>query len=106
METFCKTIPRSSRIGCPKHDCGGFAEKPDSPFTIPAIHGIIASSRTQGTLSRPEGKIMYEIHDSYGAPQCGCDIIVCDGWGAVEEYFEDGEAMERLEMGYAVIVER
>lgn len=46
---------------------------------------------------------MYEIHDCYGAPQCGCDIITCETWGEVEEYFEDADAMERLETGYAII---
>ena len=48
---------------------------------------------------------MYEIHDSYGMPQCGCDIIVCDSFLEVEEYFEDDAAMERLRMGYATIKE-
>lgn len=48
---------------------------------------------------------MYEIHDSYGMPQAGCDIISCDDWHEVEAYFEDDAAMERLRMGYATIKE-
>ena len=47
---------------------------------------------------------MYEIHDCYGMPQAGCDIITCDFWWEVEEYFEVDAAMERLRMGYASIV--
>ena len=47
----------------------------------------------------------YEIHDSYGMPQAGCDIIVCEDFWEAEEYFEDDAAMERLRMGYAFIRE-
>ena len=48
---------------------------------------------------------MYQIQDSHGVPQCGCEFIDCETWEEVEAYFEDSEAMERLEMGYATIVE-
>jgi hypothetical protein len=46
---------------------------------------------------------MYKIHDCYGAPQCGWDVIECKFWYEVEEYFDDEAAMERLNMGYASI---
>ena len=48
---------------------------------------------------------MYEIHDSYGAPQCGVWVEYCEDWHEVESYFEDDSAMERLRMGYATIKE-
>lgn len=49
---------------------------------------------------------MFEIHDCYGAPQCGYDVIVVDTWEEVEEYFcYDDDAAERLEMGYADWIE-
>lgn len=48
--------------------------------------------------------VAYEIHDCYGVPQCGCWITYCADWSEVESYFEDADAMERLEMGYATVV--
>ena len=48
---------------------------------------------------------MYEIHDCHWLPQCGCDVVVCDTWQEVEAYFEDDDAMERLRMGYARVVD-
>lgn len=52
-----------------------------------------------------KGYAMFEIHDSYGIPQCGCEIIKCETWEDVEEYFNNDEALKRLAWGYATIVE-
>lgn len=49
--------------------------------------------------------VAYEIHDSFGCPQCGVWIEYCETWSEVEAYFEDDDAMERLEMGYAIVKE-
>lgn len=48
---------------------------------------------------------VYEIHDTFGAPQCGCWVEYCSDWSEVEAYFEDADAAERLAEGYAAIVE-
>lgn len=49
---------------------------------------------------------MYEIHDTYGAPQCGCEVIRFESWYEVEDYInEHHDVTERLEEGYATIVE-
>lgn len=48
----------------------------------------------------------YEIHDSKGAPQCGCEITKFDEWYEVEEYLEaHPDVYERIRNGYATIVE-
>lgn len=49
--------------------------------------------------------VAYEIHDSYGCPQCGVWVEYCETWFEVEEYFEDEDAEARLHEGYAIIVE-
>ena len=49
--------------------------------------------------------VQYLIYDCHGLPQCGCDVIECQLWCEVEEYFEDEEALERLHDGYARIEE-
>lgn len=49
---------------------------------------------------------MYEIHDTYGAPQCGCEIIRFEEWYELEEYLDaNPDVMERIEGGYAAIKE-
>lgn len=49
----------------------------------------------------------YEVHDTHGAPQCGCEVIRFDEWWELEEYLDESpDLMERLEEGYAFIVER
>ena len=48
----------------------------------------------------------YEIHDSHGAPQCGCEIIRFEEWYEVEEYLDEHpDVMERIDQMYATIVE-
>ena len=50
---------------------------------------------------------MYEIHDTYGAPQCGVEIVKFDYWYELEEYLDQHpEVNERIENGYATICER
>lgn len=47
----------------------------------------------------------YEIHDSHGLPQCGCEVIQFETWGELEEYLDaNPEVMERIEEMYATIV--
>lgn len=48
---------------------------------------------------------MYEIRDTYGLPQCGCEAVACETWEDVEAYFENEDAYERLQEGYASIQE-
>lgn len=51
-----------------------------------------------------EKTVRYIIRDNHGAPQCGCDVIECEYWDEVEEYFcYDDDALERLDHGYASI---
>lgn len=47
----------------------------------------------------------YKIYDTFGAPQCGCEVIEFESWHEVEEYFEGEDACERLHEGYAYIEE-
>lgn len=52
------------------------------------------------------GKMRYEVHDTYGAPQCGCEVRKFAEWWEVEEYLESNpEVLYRIEEGYATIVE-
>lgn len=49
---------------------------------------------------------MYEIHDSYGVPQCGVDIKSFDDWYELQEYIEVHEDVyNRICEGYAIIIE-
>lgn len=52
-----------------------------------------------------KGYTMFEIHDSYGVPQCGYEVTKYETWEDVEEYFANDEALERLALGYAIIIE-
>ena len=48
----------------------------------------------------------YEIHDSHGAPQCGCETIRFDEWWEVEDYLDlNPEVADRIAEMYAEIVE-
>ena len=48
----------------------------------------------------------YQIQDSHGAPQCGCEIIDFGDWWEVEEYLDANlEVVERISEGYALIKE-
>ena len=48
----------------------------------------------------------YEIHDSHGMPQCGCEITKFDEWYEVEEYLDEHpDVAERIGEMYATIVE-
>lgn len=48
----------------------------------------------------------YQIHDTYGAPQCGCEIVEFASWWELEDYIENTEGLfERIKNGYAVIKE-
>lgn len=49
--------------------------------------------------------IMYKIEDNHGLPMCGYETIICNTWEDVETYFEDEDAMARLDEGYARIIE-
>lgn len=49
----------------------------------------------------------YEIHDTHGAPQCGCEVIAFETWWELEEYLDEHpDVMERIHEMYATIVER
>lgn len=51
--------------------------------------------------------MFYEIHDSHGMPQCGCDVKRFTEWYDVEEYVEmNPNIMERFDEMYATIIER
>lgn len=48
----------------------------------------------------------YELHDSHGMPQCGCEVLSFETLGEVIELIEEDAAlMERIDGGYATIVE-
>lgn len=48
----------------------------------------------------------YQIQDSHGAPQCGCEVIDFGEWWEVEEYLDaNPEVVERISEGYALIKE-
>lgn len=48
---------------------------------------------------------MFEIHDSYGYPQCGCEITTFDEWYELEEYIDaNPDVLERIYEGYATII--
>ena len=45
------------------------------------ISPIMASSENaRGVFNDRLEDTMFEIHDCYGAPQCGYDVIVVDTW--------------------------
>ncbi len=49
----------------------------------------------------------YEIHDSHGAPQCGCEVTRFDDSYAMDDYLCDHpDVCERINEGYATIVEK
>ena len=51
--------------------------------------------------------MFYELHDSHGAPQCGCEIIRFADRYELDDYLDfKQDVCERIESGYAVIVER
>lgn len=51
--------------------------------------------------------MFYEIHDTYGAPQCGCEVTRFAEWWEVEEYLDRYPGvMERVHDMYATITER
>lgn len=48
----------------------------------------------------------YEIHDSHGAPQCGCEIVKFDSDWDMDDYLEEHpDVYERIREGYATVVE-
>jgi len=48
----------------------------------------------------------YEIHDSHGAPQCGCEIVTFDTCWDLDDYLDEHpDVYERISDGYATIVE-
>lgn len=50
--------------------------------------------------------MIYEIRDSYGAPQCKYESVQFATWLDLEEYIYDTDGLaDRLADGYAVIVE-
>lgn len=57
--------------------------------------------------ARMEGIIMaYQIHDSYWAPQCGCEVTTFEEFYEMEDYLDaNPDVMERIREGYATITE-
>lgn len=48
----------------------------------------------------------YELHDSRGLPQCGCEVTSFDTWWELEDHLDSHpDVMERIEEMYATIVE-
>lgn len=48
----------------------------------------------------------YEIHDSHGAPQCGCEVLRFDTWWEVEEYLDaHPDVVARIDEMYATVQE-
>lgn len=48
----------------------------------------------------------YEIHDTHGAPQCGCEVLRFEWFYELEEYLEDNpDVEERIREDYAFIKE-
>lgn len=59
------------------------------------------------TATREDTAMTYQLQDSHGAPQCGCEIISFSEWWEVEEYLDaNPDVMERISEGYAVITEK
>lgn len=54
-----------------------------------------------------EGIIMaYQIHDSYWAPQCECEVTTFEEFYEMEDYLDaNPDVMERIREGYATITE-
>lgn len=51
--------------------------------------------------------VKYEIHDTFGAPQCGCEIYKFDNYNDMIDFLEENEeVLNRLEEGYAIIKEK
>lgn len=57
--------------------------------------------------TRQKGSTMaYQIHDSYWAPQCECEVIDFEEFYEVENYISaNPDVMERISEGYATIIE-
>lgn len=54
----------------------------------------------------PEHLAKYEVHDSRWLPQCGCEVNGFEFWGELEDFiYSDDELLERIQTGYATIVE-
>lgn len=48
----------------------------------------------------------YEIHDTHGAPQCGCEVLRFEEWWELDEYIDGNpDVYERICDGYALIEE-
>ena len=51
--------------------------------------------------------MFYEIHDSHGAPQCGCEVKRFTDWFLLEYYIEENpDVEERIAEMYATVIER
>lgn len=49
----------------------------------------------------------YILHDSYGVPQCGYEMIEFIDWGELIDYIESTPGLEsRISEGYAILQER
>ena len=49
----------------------------------------------------------YELQDTWGMPQCGCEVLTFDEFWELLEYIEETPGLEdRLSEGYALIIER
>ena len=50
--------------------------------------------------------MFYEVLDTHGVPQCGCEILRFEEFWEVIEYIDENpDVMERIEDGYATIRE-
>jgi len=73
---------------------------------FPEFEGWLRDMERSGILYEHEG-VLYEIHDSRGAPQCGCEITRFEFWWELEEYIDEHpDVYERIGEMYATIVER
>ena len=51
--------------------------------------------------------MFYEVHDTYGAQQCGCEVKRFAYWWELEDYLDEyPDVVDRIHEGYANVVER
>lgn len=54
----------------------------------------------------PDNKYCYQIQESFGSPQAGCDFFNFESWDDVEEFLDEFPVVQQdVEDGYACIVE-
>lgn len=66
--------------------------------------GVVTSTQVKG--SEDDADYRYAIEDTRGLPQAGVDVQKFEEWYELEEYLDENpDVMERIQDGYATIVE-